>query len=137
MTEGMSMPAGQTPAQRPQPVHTHGKFEATTSSTRPLANMRMTLRVSHPAMPGVPVTGQPLAQDPQTMQAEKSNRSKKERNPGLRKQEEMLTSILARQLNGDRPTKYPAGLFANQHTMFVFENIFHFFSATQSEIRQD
>jgi hypothetical protein len=48
-------------------------------------------------MPGVPVTGQPLAHEPQTMQAEKSNRSRKERNPGLRKQEEVLTSILARQ----------------------------------------
>jgi hypothetical protein len=97
MTDGMSMPAGQTPAQRPQPVHSQGKSEATTSSTRPLAKSRMTLRVSHPAMPGVPVTGQPLAHEPQTMQAEKSNRSRKELNPGLRKQEEMLTSILARQ----------------------------------------
>jgi hypothetical protein len=97
MTDGMSMPAGQTPAQRPQPVHNQGKFEATTSSARPLAKRRMTLRVSQPAIPGVPVIGQPLAQDPQTMQAEKSNRSRKERNSGLRKQEEVLTSILARQ----------------------------------------
>ena len=56
----------------------------------------MTLRVSHPAMPGVPVIGQPLAQEPQTMQAEKSNRSKKERKSGLMKQDGVLMATLAR-----------------------------------------
>jgi hypothetical protein len=58
--------------------------------------MRMTLRVSHPAMPGVPVTGQPLAHDPQTMQTEKSNLSKTDSNSGLMQCAEELTVILAR-----------------------------------------
>jgi len=44
----------------------------------------------------VPVTGQPLAQDPQTMQDEKSKRSKKERRSVLIKDEEVLTTILTR-----------------------------------------
>jgi hypothetical protein len=46
-------------------------------------------------MPGVPVTGHPLAQEPQTMQAEKSKRSRKERKSVLIKDEEVLTTILA------------------------------------------
>jgi hypothetical protein len=67
--------------------------------------MRMTLRVSHPAMPGVPVTGQPLAQDPQTMQAEKSNLSKTDSNSGLMQCAEELTVILARWQKKSRPVK--------------------------------
>jgi hypothetical protein len=48
-------------------------------------------------MPGVPVTGQPPTHDPQTMQAEKSKCSRTEHKSGLRKHEEVLTTILARQ----------------------------------------
>jgi hypothetical protein len=54
-------------------------------------------------MPGVPVIGQPLAQDPQTMQAEKSNRSKKERKSVLRKQVEVLMATLAQK---NYPTQF-------------------------------
>ena len=72
MTGTMSMFMGQAWAQRPQPVHTQGKLEATTSSSRPSEIMRMTLRVSYFSMPGMPVIGQPLEQAPQVRQRPRS-----------------------------------------------------------------
>ena len=58
---------GQAWAQRPQPVHTQGNFDSTTSSTMPKCSIRRTFLVSQPSIPGVPVTGQPLLQVPQVM----------------------------------------------------------------------
>jgi len=79
MSAVISMPPGQVLVQRPQPVHSHGKFEATTSSTKPLASIRMTFLASQPSRPGAPVVGHPLEQEPQIRQLEKSYASKKER----------------------------------------------------------
>ena len=68
MMAGMSMPMGQAREQRPQPVHSQGKGEATTSSIMPMDSMRSTRRVSRSSEPGAPDEGQPLEHMPQVRQ---------------------------------------------------------------------